>query len=86
MAPKFALFTKGSKLPLIQGFQNRFRVTTVSRKALDMSLSLNNTVKDGKTERKSGSSELPLYPDATEPLIVCRLTDLDSPCLYFQNF
>ena len=29
MAPKFALFTKGSKLPLNQGFQNTFLVTTV---------------------------------------------------------
>ena len=36
MAPKFALFTKGSKLPLNQGFQNRFLVTTVSRQALGM--------------------------------------------------
>ena len=36
MAPKFALFTKGSKMPLNQGFQNRFLVTTVSRQALDM--------------------------------------------------
>ena len=35
MAPKFALFTNGSKLPLNQGFQNRFLVTTVSRQALD---------------------------------------------------
>ena len=34
-APKFALFTKGSKLPLNQGFQNRSFVTTVSRQALD---------------------------------------------------
>ena len=37
MAPKFALFTKGSKLPLNQGFQNWFLVTTVSRQALAMS-------------------------------------------------
>ena len=29
-------FTKGSKLTLNQGFQNRFLVTTVSRKALDI--------------------------------------------------
>ena len=36
MAPKFALFTKGSKLALNQGFQNRFLVTTVSRQALDI--------------------------------------------------
>ena len=36
MAPKFALFTKASKLPLNQGFQNRFKVTTVSRQALEM--------------------------------------------------
>ena len=36
MAPKFALFTKGTKLPLNQGFQNRFLVTTVSRQALDL--------------------------------------------------
>ena len=35
MAPKFALFTKGSKLPLNQGFQNRFLVITVSRQALN---------------------------------------------------
>ena len=38
MAHKFALFTKGSKLLLNQGFQNRFLVTTVSRQALDMLL------------------------------------------------
>ena len=37
MAHKFALFSKGSKLPLDQGFQNRFLVTTVSRQALDIS-------------------------------------------------
>ena len=36
MAPKFALFTKESNLPLNQGFQNRFLVTTVSRQALEM--------------------------------------------------
>ena len=36
MAPKFTLFTKGSKLALNQGFQNRFLVTTVSRQALDL--------------------------------------------------
>ena len=36
MAPKFALFTRGSKLPLKQGFQNRFLVTTVSRQALEI--------------------------------------------------
>ena len=36
MAPKFALFTKGSKLPLNQGFQNGFLVTTVSHQAVDM--------------------------------------------------
>ena len=36
MAPKFALFAKGSKLPLNQDFQNRFLVTTVSRQALDI--------------------------------------------------
>ena len=34
---KFALFTKGSKLPLNQGFQNRILVTTVSRQTLDIS-------------------------------------------------
>ena len=38
MAPKFALFTKGSKLPLNQAFLNRFLVTTVSRQALEMFL------------------------------------------------
>ena len=37
MAPKFALFIKGTKMPLNQGFQNRFLVTTVSRQALDIS-------------------------------------------------
>ena len=36
MAPKFALFTKPSKLPLNQGFQNRLLVTTISRQALEM--------------------------------------------------
>ena len=36
MASKFALFTKGSKLPLNQGFQNRFLVTTFSHQALGM--------------------------------------------------
>ena len=38
MASKFALFTKGSKLPLNKGFQNRLLVTTVSRQALDMNI------------------------------------------------
>ena len=38
MAPKFSLFTKGSKLPLNQGSQNRFLVTTVSRQALDIQI------------------------------------------------
>ena len=36
MASKFALFTKESKLPLNQGFQNRLLVTTVSRQAVDI--------------------------------------------------
>ena len=36
MALKFALFTKGSKLHLNQGFQNRSLVTTVSRQDLDL--------------------------------------------------
>ena len=36
MAPKFALFTNGSELPLNQGCQKRFLDTTVSRQALDM--------------------------------------------------
>ena len=36
MALKFALFEKVLKLPLNQGFQNRFLVTTVSRQALEM--------------------------------------------------
>ena len=40
MAPKFALFTKGSKLALNQGFQNRFLVTTVSRQALDIHVNI----------------------------------------------
>ena len=42
MAPKFALFTKGSKLPLNQGFQKRFLVTTVSRQALDIQANMPN--------------------------------------------
>ena len=41
MAPKFALFTNESKLPLNKCFQNRFLVTTVSRQALDMQDYLN---------------------------------------------
>ena len=34
MAPKFALFTKGSKLPLNKGFKNMF--TIVLRSTLDI--------------------------------------------------
>ena len=34
LAPKFAMLTKGSKLPLNQGSQNRFLVTTVSCQAI----------------------------------------------------
>ena len=37
MAPKFALFTKGSKLFLNKGFKNMFElITTVLRSTLDM--------------------------------------------------
>ena len=35
MAPKFALFTKGSKLPLNKGFKNMFELQ-VLRSTLDM--------------------------------------------------
>ena len=38
MAPKFALFTKGSKLPLNKGFKNMFWVTIVLRSTLDIKM------------------------------------------------
>ena len=38
MAPKLPLFTKWSKLPLNQGFQNRILVITVSRQALEIEI------------------------------------------------
>ena len=49
MAPKFASFTKGSKLPLNQGFQNRFLVTTVSRQALDIYSSVSEDYTQSQT-------------------------------------
>ena len=36
MAPKFALFTKGSKLPLNKGFKKYVWVTIVLRSTLDL--------------------------------------------------
>ena len=36
MAPKFALFTKGSKLPLNKGFKKYVWVTIVLRSTLEM--------------------------------------------------
>ena len=45
MAPKLALFTKWSKLPLNQGFQNRFLVTnrrTLSRRSACVSHNIGN--------------------------------------------
>ena len=38
MAPKFALFTKGSKLPLNKGFKKYVRVTTALRSTLENSV------------------------------------------------
>ena len=49
MAPKFALFTKGTTLPLNQGFQNRFLVTTVSHQALDLFMIIVSTISHNDT-------------------------------------
>ena len=62
MAPKFALFTKGSKLPLNQGFQNRFLVTTVSRQALDiLKISMNNSIIIGKIRKQNYYAQFYLF-------------------------
>ena len=72
MAHHFALFTKGSTLPLIQGFQNRSLVTTFSRQALDMFINKNKLIMPAALSKQLSSGKQTLWlPNFTKSTIQC---------------